>query len=499
MKTLSAVVVTALAALLPVTAHASFDEAVNNAVEPISKAVSAFIFASVTVGDVSIPLIVVWLVIGGLYFTVYLRFLPLRALRVAFDIVRGKHDDPDDKGEVSHFQALTTALSGTVGIGNIGGVAVAVTAGGPGAIFWMVLAGVLGMSSKLAECTLAVKYRKYNDDGTISGGPMYFLEYGLREKNLPKLGRSLGVFYAVAIIFGCVGGGNMFQSNQAYEQFVLVTGGDASWFADKAWLFGLILAICVGVVIIGGIQGIAKVTEKLVPGMALLYVATGLVILAMNADKLPGAIGMIIGGAFAPKAVAGGAIGALIQGFRRAAFSNEAGLGSAAIAHSAVKTDKPATEGLVAMLEPLIDTVIICTITGLVITTTVYSPDMAEQGLAGVALTSAAFGSAFSAAEPILAVAVMLFAFSTAISWSYYGLKGFTYLFGEHPIAQKGFQFVFCGFTMLGCMVELNAVIDLSDAMIFILAIPNLAGMYLLAGVVRKEIEEFLDEVRAPS
>ncbi|MCP4739858.1 MAG: sodium:alanine symporter family protein, partial [Bosea sp.] len=267
-----------------------------------------------TVGDVSIPLIVVWLVAGGLYFTFYLRFLPARALGVAIDIVRGKYDDPDDKGEVSHFQALATALSGTVGIGNIGGVAVAVTAGGPGAIFWMVLAGVLGMSSKLAECTLAVKYRKENPDGTISGGPMYFLEYGLKERNLGGLGKSLGVFYAVAIIFGCVGGGNMFQSNQAYEQFVLVTGGDASWFADKAWLFGLILAVAVGVVIIGGIQGIAKVTEKLVPGMALLYVATGLVILAMNADKIPGAVGMIIGGAFAPKAVAGGAIGALIQG-----------------------------------------------------------------------------------------------------------------------------------------------------------------------------------------
>jgi alanine or glycine:cation symporter, AGCS family len=497
MKSLSALVVLALAAILPTSARAGFDETVNGAIKPVADLVSGFIFASVTLGDVSIPLIVVWLVVGGLYFTFYLRFLPARALKVAFDIVRGKHDNPDDKGEVSHFQALTTALSGTVGIGNIGGVAVAVTAGGPGAIFWMVLAGILGMSSKLAECTLAVKYRKTNPDGSISGGPMYYLEYGLKEKNLGGLGKSLGVFYAVAIIFGCVGGGNMFQSNQAYEQFVLVSGGDASFFADKAWLFGLILAVAVGVVIIGGIQGIARVTEKLVPGMAILYVVTGLIILAMNADKIPGAIGMIVGGAFAPKAVAGGAIGALIQGFRRAAFSNEAGLGSAAIAHSAVKTDKPATEGLVAMLEPLIDTVIICTITGLVITTTVYTPDIAEQGIAGVALTSKAFGSAFSAAEPILAVAVMLFAFSTAISWSYYGLKGFTYLFGENPIGQKAFQFVFCGFTMLGCMVELNAVIDLSDAMIFILAIPNLAGMYLLAGVVRKEVEGFLDEVKA--
>lgn len=497
MKTLSTLFVAVLAAVIPATAHAGFDEAVNDAIAPISKAVSGFIFASVTVGDVSIPLIVVWLVAGGLYFTIYLRFLPARALKVAVDIVRGKHDNPEDQGEVSHFQALSTALSGTVGIGNIGGVAVAVTAGGPGAIFWMILAGVLGMSSKLAECTLAVKYRKTNPDGTISGGPMYYLEQGLKEKNLGGLGKSLGVFYAVAIIFGCVGGGNMFQSNQAYEQIVLVTGGDASFFADKAWLVGLFLAVAVGVVIIGGIQGIARVTEKLVPGMAILYVVTGLVIIAMNFDKIPAAVSMIITGAFAPKAVAGGAIGALIQGFRRAAFSNEAGLGSAAIAHSAVKTDKPATEGLVAMLEPLIDTVVICTITGLVICTTVYTPDMAESGLAGVALTSAAFGSAFSAAEPILAVAVMLFAFSTAISWSYYGLKGFTYLFGENIVGQRIFQVIFCGFTMLGCMVNLGSVIDLSDAMIFILAIPNLAGLYLMAGVIRDEIEGFLEEVKA--
>ena len=497
MKTLFALAVSAVAALLPLTAHASFDEAVNNAVAPISKAVSGVIFASVTIGDVSIPLIVVWLVLGGLFFTFYLRFLPFRATRVALDIVRGKHDKPGDVGEVSHFQALTAALSGTVGIGNIGGVAVAVTAGGPGAIFWMILAGVLGMSAKLAECTLAVKYRKTNDDGTISGGPMYYLQYGLKEMGLGKLGRVLGVSYAIAIIFGCVGGGNMFQSNQAYEQFVLVTGGDASWFADKAWLFGLFLAVAVGAVIIGGIKGIARVTEKLVPGMALLYCVTGLIILVMNADKLPGAIGLIVGGAFAPKAVAGGAIGAMIQGFRRAAFSNEAGLGSAAIAHSAVKTAEPATEGLVAMLGPFIDTVIICTLTGLVITTTVYTPEMASEGIAGVALTSQAFGSAFSAAEPILAVAVMLFAFSTAISWSYYGLKGFTYLFGENKLGQKAFQLVFCGFTALGCMVELSAVIDLSDAMIFILAIPNLAGLYLMSGVIRKEVEGFLARVKA--
>ncbi len=487
---------TAVFALVPSMAHAGFDDAVNEAVEPIANAVSSFIFMSVDVAGTSVPLIVLWLVVGGLYFTVYLRFLPFRALKVAIDVVRGKHDNPEDAGEVNHFQALTTALSGTVGIGNIGGVAVAVTAGGPGAIFWMLVAGVLGMSSKLAECTLGVKYRKINEDGSVSGGPMYYLERGLKDKGFGPLGRALGLFYGGTIIIGCLGGGNMFQSNQAFEQFVIVTGGDSSWFADKGWLFGLVLAAAVASVIIGGIRGIARVTEKLVPFMAVLYVVTGLVILAINFSEIPAAVGAIVGGAFAPKAIAGGALGALIQGFRRAAFSNEAGLGSAAIAHSAVKTDRPATEGLVAMLEPFIDTLIICTITGLVITTTVYSPETAAGGPQGVALTSAAFESAFDIAPAILAVAVMLFAFSTAISWSYYGLKGFTYLFGEGRKKAIGFQLVFCAFTALGCMVQLEAVINLSDAMIFVLAIPNLAGMYLLARVVRDEVDGFLTDVR---
>lgn len=326
---------------------------------------------------------------------------------------------------------------------------------------------------------------------------MYYLSRGLEGRGYGPLGKTLGTFYGLAIIMACLGGGNLFQANQAYAMMVSVTGGDASFLADKGWLFGLVLAIGVGFVIIGGIQGIAKVTDKLVPGMAVLYLISGSVILLINAGEIPGAIGAIIGGAFAPKAVAGGMIGAIIQGFRRAAFSNEAGLGSAAIAHSAVKTDRPATEGLVAMLEPFIDTIVICTMTSLIITTTVYTPELAAQGVAGVTLTSQAFESAFSFGPVLLAIAVNLFAFSTAVTWSYYGLKGFTYVFGPGQAKELGFKAFFCLVIILGCTMDLGAVVDLSDAMLFVLAIPNLAGMYLMASEVREEIDGYIADVES--
>jgi len=482
------------------------DDALNAAIGPVASAVSSVVFVSITVSegdpadpsdDVKLPLIVVWLIFGGLFFTFYLRFLPFRYFRLAIDLVRGRYDNPNDPGEVSHFQALATALSGTVGLGNIAGVAVAISLGGPGATFWMILAGILGMSSKLAECTLAVKYRETAPDGTVSGGPMYYLAKGLTQRGYGPLGKTLGTFYGLAIIMACLGGGNLFQANQAYAMFVSVSGGDASFFADKGWLFGLILAAAVGVVIIGGIKGIARVTDKLVPGMAVLYLVSGTIILAMNIGEIPGAIGAIIGGAFSPEAVSGGIIGAIIQGFRRAAFSNEAGLGSAAIAHSAVKTDRPATEGLVAMLEPFIDTIVICTMTSLIITTTVYEPGLASQGIAGVTLTSQAFESAFSFGPIILAIAVNLFAFSTAITWSYYGLKGFTYVFGSGAGKELAFKGFFCLVIVLGCTMDLGAVVDLSDAMLFILAIPNLAGMYLMAREVRDEVDEYVTDIES--
>ncbi|MEQ8193953.1 MAG: amino acid carrier protein, partial [Rhodospirillales bacterium] len=326
------------------------DKAINKAVAPLADALSGLIFYSVH----GVPLILVWLVAGATFFTVYFGFISLRGFRHAVALTRGKYDDGTDPGEVSHFQALATALSGTVGLGNIAGVAIAISVGGPGATFWMILAGFLGMSSKFVECTLAVMYRKENPDGTVSGGPMYYISRGFAEKNLPGLGRVLAFLFAVMCVIGALGAGNMFQSNQAFQQIVNVTGGTGSLLADKGWLIGLVLAFFVGIVIIGGIKSIARVTEKLVPFMAIIYVFAALVIILMNYEKIPGAFGAIFSGAFSPEGVAGGIIGVLVQGFRRAAFSNEAGVGTAPIAHAAVRTREPVTQGFVSLLEPFI-------------------------------------------------------------------------------------------------------------------------------------------------
>ena len=327
------------------------------------------------------------------FFTFYFGFINIRGFPHALRLLRGDYADPEHHGEVSHFQALATAVSGTVGIGNIGGVAVVISLGGPGATFWLMLAGFLGMSTKLAECVAGVKYRRENPDGTVSGGPMYYLEHSLRERGLPFLAKPMGAFYALAIVIGCLGIGNMFQSNQAFNQFLYITGGETGVLADRGWLFGLAIAAAVGVVIIGGLQSIARVTSKLVPFMALTYLVLGSIVVIANAERLPWAIGAIFSEAFAPEALTGGFVGVMILGFQRAVFSNEAGIGSAAIAHSAVRTNEPATEGYVALMEPFIDTVVICTLTALVILTTIYHPDIAGAGVQGVELTSRAFAS----------------------------------------------------------------------------------------------------------
>jgi AGCS family alanine or glycine:cation symporter len=395
-------------------------------------------------------------------------------------------------GEVSHFQALATAVSGTVGVGNVTHVAVAISIGGPGATFWLIVAGFLGMASKFVECTLGVKYRQINADGSVSGGPMFYLDKGLAELGLPILGKSLAWYYAVCIILACLGAGNMFQANQAYVQFVNVTGGESSMFATRGWLFGSILAILTALVIIGGIRSIARVTSKLVPFMALLYVSTALVVIGANAAALPGALVTIVREAFSPEGVTGGMFAVLILGFRRAAFSNEAGIGSAAIAHSAVRTKEPLTQGFVAMLEPFIDTVVICTITALVITLTVYDPALLNDGvISGVELTSSAFASVIPWFPYVLAVVVILFAYSTMIAWSYYGLEGFIYIFGPKRWAKVTFNSIFCLFVIIGCTMELDTVLDFSDAMIFAMALANVLGLYLLVPVVKRDLDVY--------
>ncbi len=473
----------------------SIDEAINQAISPVTDVIVGVIFYSVQVSDdISIPLIVVWLVIAAAIATVYFNFISFRAFGHAIDLIKGDYSNPKDAGEVSHFQALATALSGTVGLGNIAGVAIAVSIGGPGATFWMILAGLMGMSLKFAECTLGVKYRNEYADGTVSGGPMYYMSKGLAEKGMGGLGRVLAVFFAVCCIAGSLGGGNMFQANQSFQQFVNVTGGASSFMADKGWLFGLIVAILVGAVIIGGIKSIAKVTEKVVPFMAIIYCTAAIIIILVNITEVPAAFGAIISGAFAPEGVAGGAIGALIQGFRRAAFSNEAGVGSASIAHSAVRTKEPITEGLVALHEPFIDTVVICTMTALVIVITgTYT---AGGGMSGVELTSSAFESAFSWFPYILAVAVILFAFSTMLSWSYYGAKCWTYLFGENRTADLVFKLIFCVFVVIGASMNLGPVVDFSDAAIFAMAIVNIVALYILFPVVKRDLESYWSRLK---
>ncbi len=473
-------------------AQQGIDAFINNAVQPLTTFISSVVFYSVPLFGNDIPLVVAWLVFAAVFFTFYFNFLNFRGFGHAISLVRGNHSNPKDPGEVTHFQALATAVSGTVGIGNIGGVAVAISVGGPGATFWTITAGLLAMSTKFIECTLGVLLRRENPDGSVSGGPMYYLEYAFAERGWKKAGAFIGRFYALGIVLGCLGIGNMFQSNQAYMQFINVTGGsDGSWFADKAWLFGLLLGALVGVVIIGGIQSIARVTGKVVPFMALLYCISALTMLGMNYEAIPFAFGAIIDGAFSPEGISGGAVGVMIIGFQRAVFSNEAGIGSASIAHSAVLTREPVTEGYVSLLEPFIDTVVICTLTALVIVTTFYYDPTFDQGLGGIEMTSAAFARNIAWSPYLIAVAGMLFAFSTMIAWAYYGLKGWTYLVGENLWASNLFKLVFCLFVALGCSIQLDAVLDFSDALVFLICVPNIIGLYMLAPMVRKELRSY--------
>ncbi len=484
-------VIAGLAALMlfsSTAGAAGFDEMINNATAPIASAIGQIVFFKIPVFGANLPVVVLWLVVGAVFFTLKMGFVSIHGFKHAIELVRGDYSDPNGHGEVSHFQALATAVSGTVGIGNIGGVAVAVTVGGPGATFWLILAGFLGMSTKFVECTLGVKYRQEFDDGHVSGGPMYYLRKGFSDRGMEGFGKFMGTFYAIGIFIGALGIGNMFQSNQAYVQLNNVSGGALD---GLGWLIGLIMAVVVFSVIVGGIKSIARVTEKIVPFMAVFYCVFALIVIFMNGSAIPQAIANVFTGAFTGEGVAGGALGAMIIGFQRAVFSNEAGIGSASIAHSAVRTNEPITEGYVSLLEPFIDTIVICTITALVIgTTQVVAPDFAGEAT-GVAMTSKAFEYQLSWFPIPLAIAAVLFAFSTMISWSYYGLKGWSYLFGEGEMGQKIYKLIFCAFVALGCMVQLGPILDISDALVFLICVPNILGLYFLAPIVKKELDSY--------
>jgi len=489
-----------------------------------------------------IPWVLIVLIGGAVFFTIYFKLINFTGFLTAIQVVRGKYEDIEKHGvdnlygedaivedilkanqedelnvagdqtpggdnietirdesadgEVSHFQALTAALSATVGLGNIAGVAVALSIGGPGATFWMIVAGLLGMASKFAECTLGVKYRDVGADGTVYGGPMYYLTKGLKEKGAGGLGKVLAVLFAIFVVGGSFGGGNMFQANQAAAQFTKLfelTGDNAGLY------FGIVMAALVAVVIIGGIKRIASVTEKVVPFMAGIYVLAALVILFANFSLIDDAFGLIFEGAFSGLGIAGGLIGVMIQGIRRGAFSNEAGVGSAAIAHSAVRTKYPASEGIVALLEPFVDTVVICTMTALVIIITNFNGQFMEYGVEikeGVELTAVAFDSVIPHFSIVLTIAVILFAFSTMISWSYYGMQGWKFLFGKGKITDLVYKVLFLLFVIVGASISLGAVIDFSDAMIFAMVVPNIIGVVMLSPIVKKELTKYMNAIK---
>ncbi len=520
-------------ALAQETKEKGIDEKINDAFMPFAKWWESFILTPVNIAGYDIPIVLILLILGATFFTIYFKFPGVSKFPLAINTVRGKYDELDHHGveksdlnvvdgdlvgtiadeskdgEVSHFQALATAVSGTVGLGNIAGVAVAIALGGPGATFWMIVCGLIGMSTKFVECTLGVKYRDVGKDGTVYGGPMYYLSRGLSANGMKGLGKVLAIMFAILCVGASFGGGNAFQSNQATVQIKTMLSLDGG---ATGVIIGVILAILVGIVIIGGIKKIASVTEKIVPFMAGVYVLASLIIIFANIKYIGDAFGMIFAGAFTPEAGLGGIVGVIIVGFQRAAFSNEAGAGSAAIAHSAVKTKYPASEGVVALLEPFIDTVVICTMTALVIIFFNMDAGAFDYGNAvdskvlinetgayvgGVDLTSMAYDSVIPGFRYILTIAIILFAFSSMISWSYYGLQSWKYLFGRGKAADTVYKILFLLFVVIGAAATLDAVIKFSDAMVLALVFPNMIGLLFLFPRVREEFNKYLGDIKA--
>lgn len=454
------------------------DFSFGQAFETLTSYLAAIVFYAFDINDVSVPLVLIWLICGALVFTCYLGFINVRGFSHAIGLLKNNKRSSEN-GEITPFQALSTALSGTVGTGNIAGVAVAISLGGPGATFWMIVAGLLGMSTKFVECTLAVKYRQINADGSVSGGPMYYIKAALDKSNLPLTGSVLAMAFSVFVIFGSAG---FVHVNQGFVQVKTVTG------FDNAWLFGVIYAGLVAAVIIGGIKSIARVTSKLVPLMCAIYLLASVLVMAAHASAIPSALLLIVQSAFSPEAGYGGFIGVLIQGFRRAAYSNEAGIGSSPIAHAAAQTDQPIKQGFVALLEPFIDTVVICTITALVI---ILTGAYQTPGLDGVQITSGAFASVFSWFPWVLMVALLLFGFSTVISWSYYGLTGWRYLVGHNERLTQLYKVLFCCVVSVGAVPNIMAVFDFIDSMIFLMAVPNILALYLLLPEVKADLRAY--------
>ena len=459
------------------------DETINAWLAPIADWFGAVIFYSLPIGEAKLPLIMVWLIMGGVVCTLAFRFVNLRGFRHSARVIRGDFSSREHPGEATPFQALSTAVSGTVGLGSIGGVAVAVTLGGPGAAFWMAVAGFLGMSTKFAEVTLAVKYRLVRGDGTVSGGAMYYVPVALQRVGLPWLGKFLAGFFCVAAVGGSL---TIFQVQQSYAQLRAVTG------FEQAWVYGLIVALWVGIVLFGGVRRIVKWTDKLSPFMCLLYVAACLVVLGANYANLPGALATIFREAFVPGAVAGGVVGALIQGFRRASFANEAGIGSAPMAHATVRTREPMSQGFAALMEPFLDTIVICLLTALVVVVSgvyLHSPNK------GIALTSDAFATVVPWFPAVLAVVAMLFALSTVLSWGYYGEQAWTWLFGGAQPSRVAYRLFLCSVLFVAPTLSIEQVVNIVDSLNFSMAIPNLVAVYLLIPELRADLADYWQRV----
>ena len=465
------------------------DQKIENLVKPISEFFTEIIFVSVSLQNNSLPIVVIWLVFASLFFTFYFRFINIRAFKKAILVAIGKYDKPNSPGEITHFQAFTTAMSGTIGLGNIAGVAVAISIGGPGAMLWMIIMAFFGMTLKFVEVSLGHKYRKIYPDGTVSGGAIRYLSSGLKEHGFPNLGKFLAVMFAICCIGGSFGGGNMFQANQAFQQIVIASGGENSPFYERGWLGGLVFAFIVGSIIIGGIKSIGKVTEKLVPIMGGLYCLACVYIIFTNYTLIPETFYVIFLNAFSSEATFGGVIGVMIAGIKRAVFSNESGIGSAPIAYAPAKSDNHLNTGFMSLLAPFIDTIIICSMTALVIIITGSYLD--SNNIEGVELTSRAFESVFSWFPLLLAFAITLFAISTLITWSYYGLRCWTYLFGQNNLSIYSYKIIFLMFTIIGTSMNLNSVINFSDAMIFAMSIPNIIGLYFLAPSLFKDLKKY--------
>ena len=476
--------------------HASamnIDALMDKYVAPVSDAVANLIFFPITIGSSEVPLIIFWILFAGIFFTLFFRGVSVWGLKHAIDIIAKPADKnaKDSSGEVSSFQALATALSGTIGIGSIAGVAISISIGGPGAAFWIFAGAILGMSIKFVEASLAVKYRRFNLDGTVSGGPMHYIAHGLTRKKMRWLGQPLSVIFAVLCIGGAISGGNMIQINQSAHQLVLITGGTNSFMHGYTWVFGLIIAILVWMAVVDGIKSISKITTVLVPAMCFLYIGAGLVVILANFAHIPHAIGVILHEAFSPHAVAGGVFGTIIIGLRRSVQSNEAGTGAAAIAYATVKTNEPVTQGFVALLETLL-TGILCLLTSFAI---VFSGilDTAEVGqISGIELASSAFESVISCFPYILSVVVILFALSTLISWAYYGQKAWTFLVGEGHKRGLAFDVIYCLFIVIGSAMNVASVINITDAMMIAMSVPNIIALYILAPEIKADLIDYV-------